>query len=451
MEQRQSTDISEFIDNSTLRRFHFSLFALCGVCLILDGFDAQAISYAAPSIVHQWHISRASLGPVFGAGLFGMLCGSLFFSVLADKCGRRPVIIVATLFFSMFMLATAAANTLHGLLFFRFLTGLGMGAVIPTVMSLAGEYSPSRIRVTAMMIISCGFTVGAALGGALSAILIPLFGWQSIFLFGAAVPLLLAGLMFVTLPESLQFLMLRGKNLPQVGRLLRRIDPTHSTANDSSIVLTERPRKGFPVWHLFREERAKTTLLLWVINFMNLLDIFFLSSWLPTLLRDTGYTTSVAVLLGAALQAAGVVGTFAIGRLIERFGFLPVLASAFLGACVAIPLIGHLSPHLPYLALAIVTTGFCILGGQPALNALAAVYYPTALRTTGVGWSLAMGRVGSIVGPVLGGALVQLNLDITHLFLFAAIPCAIALVSSLAMQRTMQLPASRIKAIALGQ
>lgn len=447
-------DVAQAIDHARPGRFQFGLLFMCGLCLILDGFDVQSMGYVAPAIIRDWGIERASLGPVFGAGLFGMLLGALAFSALADRLGRRPVLIGATLFFSLCMLATPWVHQVSTLLALRFVTGLGLGAIMPNAMSLAGEYSPSRSRVTRMMLVSCGFTLGAALGGFLSAWLIPRLGWSAVFIVGGIVPLLLALTMLAWLPESIQFLVLRGRahgrDRQRIAGWLQRIDPSVRLASDTRLLVSEPPAAGMPVVQLFQSGRASVTILLWIVNFMNLINLYFLSNWLPTLVRDAGYATDTAVLVGTTLQVGGVIGTLALGRLVERLGFVRVLGTCFAIACVAIATIGRSAAALPLLAGAVFVAGFCVVGGQPAVNALAAVYYPTALRSTGIGWSLGIGRIGSVVGPVIGGQLIALHWSNASLFVAAAIPAAISavMIAALALRGD---PARRPPAPQVGQ
>jgi AAHS family 4-hydroxybenzoate transporter-like MFS transporter len=441
----QDIHVDTVIEQGRMSPFQLTLLLLCGLCLIIDGFDAQAMGYVAPAIIGAWHVGKAALGPVFGAGLLGMLLGSLILTPVADRWGRRPVIIGSTLFFAACMLATTQARTIEALLGLRFVTGLGLGSIMPNAMALVGEYSPARSRVTRMMLVSCGFTVGAALGGFASAALIPAFGWQSVFWAGGLLPLALAVAMLAWLPESVQFMVLRQRPAQQIVRWLRRIDPALDAGKDATFRLAERAAGGMPVAELFRDGRGGVTLLLWLISFLNLINLYFLSNWLPTLLKDVGYSTSTAVLAGTALQVGGIVGTLALGWFINRLGFTRVLLACFLCAAASVALIGKVATALPLLVAVVLVAGFCIVGGQPALNALAGTYYPTALRSTGIGWSLGIGRIGSVLGPVLGGQLIGLQWSNAALFVAAAVP---VLVSALAMLR---LHALRGAAAAAGQ
>jgi len=419
-------DIPALIDASKLGRFQIWILVLVGLTVLMDGFDVQAMGYVAPTIIQEWGVSKALLGPVFGAGLFGMLVGSLSLSVLADKIGRRPVLIGASIFFAICMLTTAWTTTIAELQVVRFITGLGLGAIMPNAMALAGEYSPKRERVTLMMLVSCGFTAGAVVGGVLASALIPAFGWRSVFYVGGVIPLVMAALMYFHVPESLQFLVLRGRRLDAVADCLRKIEPGVRIDRDTRYVVAEADQSGAPVAELFRHGRAAVTALLWVVNFMNLLNLYFLSNWLPTIAKSAGLSTTTAVLVGTALQVGGVVGTVVMGPIIDRIGFFRMLVPTFLVAAVTIALIGQPGIPLAMLFAVVLITGFCIVGGQPAVNALAATYYPTKLRSTGIGWGLGIGRVGSIVGPVLGGELIRLNWSNSSIFMAVAVPAVVS-------------------------
>lgn len=429
-------NVDQVVEQGKFGGFQFGLLLLCGLCLIIDGFDVQAMGYVAPAIIADWGINKASLGPVFGAGLFGMLLGSLALTPVGDRYGRRPVLIASTLFFAVCMLATPLVTSLDQLLALRFITGFGLGSIMPNAMALVGEFSPSSSRVTRMMLVSCGFTVGAAAGGFVSAALIPAYGWHAVFWAGGAVPLLLGLAMLAWLPESIQFLVLRRRPRETAVRWLKKLDPSLAVDASTRIEVKEAKADGMPVAELFREGRGSITLLLWLISFMNLINLYFLSNWLPTLIRDAGYSTGMAVLIGTSLQVGGVVGTLTLGRFIHRYGFTKVLGSCFVIACAAIALIGKVAAVPAFLFIAVVVAGFCIVGGQPAVNALAGTYYPTSLRSTGIGWALGIGRIGSVVGPVIGGQLIAMQWSNASLFVAAAVPALISALTIARLHRT---------------
>ena len=426
MEPPTKIDVSDLIDNATLGSFQIGICILCGLCLIMDGFDVQAIGYVAPAIIQDWKIPSASLGPVFGAAPLGILVGSLLFSMLADKMGRRSVLIGLTVLFAVLTLLTARASSIPELLAIRFIAGMGLGGIQPNGMALMGEYSPRTVRILLMMIVSNGFNIGAAFGGFVSAWLIPAFGWRSVFYFGGIVPLAIAVLMFFWLPESLQFLVLKGTQASHVRKWLKRIVPEVPIHTSTQFVVREERREGFRFLQLFQEGRATATVLLWVINFMNLLNVFLLASWLPTVMKAAGYSTSTAVLVGTTLQVGAMIGTVVLGWLIEKHGFIPVLSTCFIIACINVALIGKPGLSLFLLFAVVFVAGWCITGAQPGVNALSATYYPTNLRSTGIGWGLGIGRIGAIAGPVLAGEMIRLKWSSQELFLAAAIPALIS-------------------------
>ncbi|WP_109482407.1 MFS transporter [Paraburkholderia sp. C35] len=426
-------EVESALANAHRPAFQLMLLVLCALCLVIDGFDAQAMGYVAPSVIGEWQVSKAALGPVFSASLFGMLLGALGLSVLADRIGRRPVLIGSTFFFALAMLATPFASTIPALIALRFITGLGLGCIMPNAMALVGEFSTPAHRVKRMMLVSCGFTLGAAIGGFISAALIPAYGWRAVFWVGGAVPLVLGFAMLMALPESLQFLVLKGRD-ERARQWLAKFDPSLNVGPGTRLVVREKADGGAPVAELFRAGRAPVTLILWGISFMNLIDLYFLSNWLPTVMRDAGYSPSTAVIVGTVLQTGGVIGTLLLGWFIERFGFVRVLFACFALGAVSVGAIGAVSHALAWLLVAVFAGGFCIVGGQPAVNALAGHFYPTTLRSTGIGWSLGIGRIGSVIGPLVGGQLIALNWSNAQLFHAAALPvlCSAALVLTLA-------------------
>jgi AAHS family 4-hydroxybenzoate transporter-like MFS transporter len=423
-------DIAERIDKSRLGTFQLTIFIVCGVCLFMDGFDTQAIAYVAPTIIREWKIQSSALATVFSAAPFGVLIGSLLFSMLADKIGRRPVLIGVTLYYAVLTLITAKATTVNELLVIRFIAGIGLGGIMPNAVSLVGEYSPGRARIVVMMVVGNCFSAGAAIGGFLAAQLIQSYGWRSVFYFGGTVPLIVSLAMLLALPESLQFLAVRGKDLYKIRRWLQRIDPSAPMSESTQYVVPEKAHKGVPWIQLFHEGRAVGTLLLWVINFMNLLNLYFLTLWLPTVVADIGYSTPIAVRVGATLQLAGAIGAFLQGWLVHRLGFVTVLATGFGLASLNIALIGYPGISLALLVLVVSIAGLGVVGGQSGVNAFSATFYPTDIRSTGVGAGLGVGRVGAIVGPYFGGRLIGLHWTNQQLFLASAVP---ALISALVM------------------
>jgi AAHS family 4-hydroxybenzoate transporter-like MFS transporter len=427
-------DLVDFIDREPVGGFQIRLLLTCAGVLFLDGFDTQAIGYVAPALAKEWGLTKGALGPVFSAGLFGLMIGALVFGPLADRVGRKKIIILSTAAFGLGALATALVQDLNSLLVIRFLTGLGLGGAMPNTVAMTSEYNPQRRRATMVMIMFCGFSIGAALGGFLAADLIPRFGWRSVFIVGGIAPLLLLPVLVWRLPESVRFLATAGRAPERVAELLKRISPHSAFAPDARFVVHEAHLAGIPVAHLFREGRTAATLLLWVVFFMSLLDIYFLANWLPTVLNDLGASVSEAVMIGSLLQVGGVVGTFALGSVIDRFSFR-ALALVYFGAVFAVGAIGQLSHSAALVSIAIFAAGFCVVGGQIAANALAAAFYPTSVRSSGVGWALGIGRIGSIIGPLVGGMLLAAKWSTSAVFMTAAAAALCAALAALSLSR----------------
>src|SRR5579872_762878 len=427
-------DVAAFIDAQPVGGFQIKLILACATVLFLDGFDTTAIGYVAPALAKEWNIGKTALGPVFSAGLFGLMIGALLFGPLADRLGRKKIIILSTLAFGVGTLVTAFVNDVNTLLVVRFLTGLGLGGAMPNTVSLTSEFSPKRRRATMVMVMFVGFSIGAALGGLLAAALIPQFGWRSVFIVGGALPLILVPILALRLPESVRYLALTAHADDRVARLLRLINREATFSSASRFVIDEPTLAGIPVQHLFRDGRTLATLLLWVVFFMSLLDIYFLSNWLPVVMNDLGASFSAAAVIGSMFQVGGVLGTFVLGSIIDRFSFR-ALALVYFVAVFAVAAIGQLGHSAALVTIAIFVAGFCVVGGQIAANALAAGFYPTSVRATGVGWALGIGRVGSIVGPLVGGILLSLKWSAGEVFVAAALAALCAALAAFSLSQ----------------
>lgn len=368
--------------------FRWGPLALCSACLFVEGFDGQFMGYVVPGIAADWHIAPGALGPAVGAALFGLMLGAFLIAPLADMAGRKRVIFWSVLTFGVLTAVTAAATTLPQLVALRFLTGLGLGAAMPNAIALTAEFSPPAKRATAVTVNFASFSIGAAVGGFITAKLMPAYGWGSVFLFCGGLALMVAPVLLFAMPE------------------------------------TYRPEKIIspPVGQLFRDGRGLITFLFWFVFFMNLMELYFLTSWLPTTLNEQGISIQWAVIATSLLQLGGVAGGLGLGPLADRFGPQIVLGAAFATAALCVAVIGTAGSSLPVTLVTSTLVGIGTVGAQNCNNGVAAKYYPAPVRATGVGWALAVGRVGSIVGGLAGGALLKAQIDIRTLFLIAAVP-----------------------------
>jgi MFS transporter, AAHS family, 4-hydroxybenzoate transporter len=415
-------EIQTFIDERKVGNFQILVVALCALTVFLDGFDVQSIAFVAPSIAQDWQLQRQSLGPIFSASLVGILIGALFFGPVADKIGRRWVIMICTLIFGGCTLWTATSNNVTELLIFRLVTGLGLGGAMPNAIALTAEYCPQRRRATLVMIMFSGFSLGAAAGGAIAAVIIPQFGWRSVWYLGGALPLLLLPLQFFALPESIRFLVIAGAAREKIAALARRIDKRFQVSADARFEIAEARTSGVPVLHLFRDGRAWGTVLLWTIFFMNLLDLYFLQNWIPVITNAAGVPVQTAIVIGTLFQVGGVIACLLVGLPIDRLGAYKILPILFGLGCIIVVALGRAETSVLALMLLTFAAGFCVIGGQNGANVLSAIFYPTSVRSTGIGWSLGIGRVGAIIGPLIGGFLISLHWPNSSIFLLGGIP-----------------------------
>jgi AAHS family 4-hydroxybenzoate transporter-like MFS transporter len=380
---------------------------------MVDGFDNQASAFAAPALMAQWHVARAVLGPVFAASAFGTLAGSLLIGPLGDLLGRKTLIVLSLVLAAALMALTGSVHTLPQLIAVRFLTGLPLGALIPGTIVIANEWSPAKSRAAMVTIMACGFALGAVLGGLLSSVLLPRYGWPSVFHAGAAATTLIAAAVLLWLPESLRYLALRPntRNDARAGAILQRFRPA-----TGPLAAEPQPKDANLVLDLFADGRAPVTLLLWIAFFMNLLVLNFMTFWLPTLLGMTGLSPAVAIRMSTLFQFGGIAGVVLMGSFARSLGAWRLVLGGSLLAALAVALVGLLKG-----GATIAAAGFFVIGVQMTLSALAATLYPTAIRATGTSWAQGIGRIGSTLGPLAGTVLLGWHWPLSQLFAAMAV------------------------------
>jgi len=433
--------VSDAIDERPLGSYQILTIVLCGMVLVLDGFNAQSIGFLAPSISESLHIPLRSFGPIFGAGLFGLMLSSMLIGPVADRWGRKGAIVGSTLAFALFTLMTPRATTFNELLILRFATGLGLGGAIPNAIALTVEYAPKRLTSVVVGFLMSGIPLGLVISGLVASAIMPFWGWESVLYFGGLLPLVLAIVLILWLPESVRFLSVRGGNELKIAKIMGRISAELAGARIAPPVSTGRQAEGLPVIRLFTEGRAAATVLLWIPYFMNLLTLFFVVSWLPALMRESGMSIRAGVTAVSLFSVGGIVVSMAQGPLMNRLGAYGVLVAEF-GFCALLTASFALVANAFLLTVAVAfLVGGCVTGAQSGLNALAAHFYPTAIRSTGVGWALGVGRTGSILGPVLAGAMLTAGWTPQQILLSAALP---AVCSALSIILSNRLPVSAI-------
>ena len=426
-------DLAHRLGAAPFGGFHLRLIAMCFLIAAVDGFDTQCISFVAPTLLKEWAMSRAAFGPLFSAGLFGTMLGAMTLAPVADRLGRKPVALGCVVLFGVMSLLSATADSAQTLGIYRFIGGIGLGGVIPNIIALVSEYSPHRHRATTVVAMFVGFPLGAMAGGAASHGIIEHYGWQAIFILGGVLPLLLAAIAALALAESARFLASRGREAA-LQKILAQIPPPSGNAPPPPAPAHSTHRTT--VGTLFTADLRAWTLLLWTLSFLGMLLTYFLINWTPLLLVAAGFPQENAIMAVVLLNAGGVTGGLLIGRLLDRVNVFAMLAVAFgLGAISVFALGATLGLGLTVTLIMTVVTGFTLFGGQMNFPGLTANYYPVQVRSTGAGWAMAFGRLGSVVGPLLGGALVALALDTAQLLKLAAIPSALAVVVLLLLAR----------------
>jgi len=416
-------DVPEIIDNARFNRFHWMVMALCALLLIFDGYDLFIYGVVLPSVMQEWNLSPLEAGALGSYALFGMMFGALVFGSLADKIGRKKGIAICFALFSSATILNGFAASPTEFAICRFIAGLGCGGLMPNAVALMNEYAPKKLRSTLVAIMFSGYSVGGMLSAGVGIFMLPRFGWESMF-FAAALPLLLLPLILWFLPESIGFLVRQGRT-EQARALLNRVDPQRDLRADDQLLMAEAKKGGTSVIELFRDGRAVRTLCLWVAFFCCLLMVYALSSWLPKLMANAGYSLGSSLSFLLALNFGGMFGAILGGYLGDRFNLVKVMVAFFIAAGVSISLLGFNSP-MPVLYLLIGVAGATTIGTQILLYAGAAQLYGLSIRSTGLGWASGIGRNGAIVGPLLGGALMGINLPLQLNFIAFAIPGVIA-------------------------
>ena len=416
-------DVHPVIDNARFSRFHWMVMALCALLLIFDGYDLFIFGVVLPSVMQEWGLTPLEAGALGSYALFGMMFGALLFGTLADRIGRKKGIAICFVLFSTATILNGFASSPSEFGIFRFLAGLGCGGLMPNAVALMNEYAPKRLRSTLVAVMFSGYSLGGMLAAGVGIYMLPRFGWESMF-FAAAVPLLLLPLILWKLPESVGFLVRQGRH-QQAREVLRKVEPGLVIEAGDQLQMSDAKGQGVAVLELFREGRALRTLCLWLAFFCCLLMVYALSSWLPKLMASAGYSLGSSLSFLLALNFGGMAGAILGGWLGDRFNLGKVMVAFFVAAAVSISLLGFNSPT-PVLYGLIFVAGATTIGTQILLYAGAAQFYGLSIRSTGLGWASGIGRNGAIVGPLLGGALMAINLPLQLNFIAFAVPGAIA-------------------------
>lgn len=434
MTQRQAIDVGQIVDDQKITKFIVTIVFLSFLVMMSDGFDLQTAALAGPGLVQAWGIERSALATMFSASLFGMMVGAPVLSFFGDRYGRKPAIIASALICGLTTLSGAWATNLDQLIVARFMTGIGLGGLMPIVIAYNAEFAPKRVRATLLFFVNVGLTVGSILPSAVTAHLGVNYNWQTLFVVGGIVPLVMAVVLFLFLPESVKFLAVQKKAPQQIARLLTRMHPSLVIAPNAEFVLVQEAAKkgGFPVKRLFTNGLAYITLAIWLLSIINLFANYFVKNWTPVLFRDAGLSVEQMGIATGIYDFGGIFGALLMSRLLDKYGAVPLFVyfalSAFFMAAVGTP-----GLPVPVLDLCVALTGFCLVGNQLGLLATAGIIYPTEIRSNGGGWATMLGRVGGILGTTMGAYLIAAHFTMQDMFLTPAIPLGIGAITAFAL------------------
>lgn len=431
----RAINIQEVIDQAKLTPMHWRVLFWCTMIILFDGYDLVIYGVVLPRLMDAWQIDSVTAGYIGSAALVGMMFGAAILGSLADKFGRKRMIIICIFIFSFFTVVNGFARNATEFAVLRFIAGLGIGGVMPNAVALMSEYAPKKIRSTIVAIMFSGYAVGGMISASLGIWVVPNLGWQAMF-FIAGIPLIALPFIIRYLPDSLAFLLKRGET-DKVRHIVQKLEPRQQFAPDADLVLEIDNKGKAPLIELYREKRALSTTMFCTCFFMSLLMSYGLGSWLPKLMTMAGYGFSNSLMFLFALNGGAILGAVSGGWLADRFHLKPVLSVFFLLGAGALVMLGYPNPQ-PVLYILVTIAGAASIGASILLYAYVAQYYPTMMRSTGIGWASSVGRMGAIVGPIMGGFLLKMQLSHQLNFLSFAIPALIAAVAVLIVQSRYQ-------------
>src|SRR6185312_7209287 len=430
----QPLRVEQLVDEQSIGRFNVQLLIWAFLAMFADGYDLSAMPFAAPSLVRQWHLPADVFGPVFSASLIGILFGAPLMGWVGDRFGRRIAIVTGCVLYGVSTLGMVLAHSLEQMIALRVITGVGLGGLMPNTIALSSELSPKRWRATLVVLMFTGITLGSGTPGPVAAWLVPLYGWQVLFVLGGLVPLIVAACLPFALPESIKFLVMHPERRPELLHTARRLRPDLTIPDDARFETATAARANINPLEIFRGGLAAITPLLWMCFVMVLMSNYFLNSWMPLLFQISGLSPKAAALTSSLYHVGGTLGGVLLSVLLDRFGFVAI--AVLLGIAVhSIGLIGVPGTGIATLAVVSTIAGFGVLGGQFGNNASAGLLYPTGVRSTGVGCAFAVGRFGGIAGPIVGGLLLQRHWGMPDLFKAASVPMAVGAVAAIVLAR----------------
>lgn len=426
-------NVNQLIDNSKLTAFHWRVIILSTLIIIFDGYDLVIYGVALPLLMKEWGIDPVTAGLIGSVALFGMMFGALIFGTISDKLehygvSRKRVIAVCIILFSLFTVLCGYAETPQQFSICRFIAGIGIGGVMPNVIALVSEYAPKKYKSFFVTLMFSGYAIGGMAAAFLGSILVPVYGWKIMFLI-AGIPLVVLLPLMKILPESIDYLV-RRKQMQTVQKFLNKMEPTYLYQAGDVFVLSSANQQASnaPVKKIFSDGRAFSTIMFWCSIFMTLIMVYALGNWLPKLMIEAGYNLSKSLIFLFSLNVGGMIGSILGGYLADRYNLKYVLMVMLLIGAVSLSLLSFQFNSVVLYVL-IACAGAASIGSQIMLLAYMAKFYPANIRTTGIGWGLGMGRIGAILGPILTGWLLAMQLPHVYNFLALSIPAVLGMIT----------------------
>ena len=425
----QQLNVQQYLDGRALSGKQWLVFALGVLIILADGLDSGAIGFIAPSLLQDWGIDKPALKPVLSGSLVGMAIGALVAGPLADRFGRKWVVIASTVLFGLFTVISGFATNTTELAIYRFITGLGLGAAMPNIATLVAEYMPANRRATMVNLMFCAFPLGITLGGLLAAKIIPAAGWEHMLMYCGVFPLVLAAVLLFALPESIQFLLTRGRQA-SAQKIVSSIDNSIDFSKTELVLPELKGNNNAGVALIISKPYYLSTAMLWLCCFMSLLVFYLLTSWMPVLLKQAGFSTEQYSLIAAIFPFGGVFGTAIIGWAMDKFQANKALMVVYFISAILMVITGLFASDIILFGVIIFLAGAGLVGAQSSLPALTALFYPVQGRAAGVSWMHGIGRMGAIVGAIFGAQIFAWNLSLSQVFMLLGVP---VLISALAL------------------
>ena len=419
-------NITDVVNEGKFNRFHIGLLIWCCFIITFDMFDLVIYSSVIPILIEEWSITPVEAGAIGSYGFIGMMIGAILCGILADKFGRKNMLIFSVFLFSLFTFLCSLADGPLFFSIFRFIAGVGIGGVLPNVIALMTDYAPKHMHNMMVSIVMCSFSVGGILAALIGIYFIPLMGWKSVYWL-SALPIVFIPFMVKYFHDSPAMLLVKGR-IDELCLALSKVNHKVTITPDMEFVMSGNEKEtetGSSVKGLFVNNRALGTMMIWVAFFMCLLMINGITTWLPNLMFTAGYELGSSLTFVIVFNLGAIVGTLLLGHLADRIGVKRVLIPMFLISAIGMTLLGF-KTNMILLYILVAITGACTMGAQNISYAFVSQYYPPLIRSTAVGFASGIGRVGGIIGPTFGGILLSLSLPLQMNFISFAIPGVIA-------------------------